>query len=87
MTEIRGYFFTIVIALMAFFAKEVWVWFKSRNSTVQEDMIELKKNDMIILNKLEMISEQLKYKPDRNDVTREILDRVQKEIEHATKIR
>lgn len=85
--EIKGYFITICLGLLAFFAKEVFVWFKQRNNTTQEDLIELKRNDMIILNKMDMVLEQLKHKPDRNEVTMEILDRVQKEIEHAAKIR
>lgn len=72
--EIKGYFITICLALLAFFAKEVYSWLRNRNSTMAQDLIELKKNDMILLNKIDMIISELKHKPDRDEMLKEILN-------------
>ncbi len=72
--EIKGYFITICLALFGFFVKEMYSWLKSRNSTLGQDLIELKKNDMIMLNKLELIQHELRHKPDREEVLKEIIN-------------
>jgi hypothetical protein len=71
--EIKGYFITVCLGLLAFLAKEIYSWARNRNSTLAEDLIELKKNDMILMNKIDMILSELKHKPDREEVLKEIL--------------
>lgn len=85
--EIKGYFITIMVALLAFFGKEVYAWFRKRGDTTAQDLIELKKNDMILMNKMDLILEKLSHKPDKVDVTREIIDRVEKELHREPKVR
>lgn len=86
--EMRGYFITIIIGLLAFFGKEIYVWFRSRNDTTAADIIELKKNDMIISNKLDLIIEKLSHKPDKIEVYKEITDRIERELRDViTKVR
>jgi hypothetical protein len=72
--EIKGYFITICLALLAFFAKEIYSYFRNRNSTVAQDLIDLKKNDMILMNKIDMIMNELKHKPDRDEMLKEMLN-------------
>lgn len=60
------------LAMLAFFAKEIYSWLRSRNSTLSDDLIELKKNDMILMNKIDMILNELKHKPDRDEMIKEI---------------
>ncbi len=87
MDELRGYFITIMIALLAFFAKEVYFWFRRRNDTTSQDLIELKKNDMVIMNKLELILEKISHKADKHEVTKEIVDRIERELGREPKVR
>ena len=86
-SEMRGYFITIIIGLVAFFAKEVYVWFRNRNDTTHADLIELKKNDMIIMNKMDLILEKLQHKPDRIEVYKEIHDQIEKATGNGAKVR
>lgn len=85
--EMRGYFITIIIALLAFLAKEIYFWLRRRNDTTAQDLIELKKNDMIIMNKLELILEKISHKADKHEVTKEIVDRIERELGREPKVR
>ncbi len=85
--EMRGYFITIMVALLAFLAKEIYFWFRRRNDTTAQDLIELKKNDMIIMNKLELILEKISHKADKHEVTKEIVDRIERELGREPKVR
>lgn len=85
--EIKGYFFTIMVALLAFFAKEVYFWFRKRNDTTAQDLIDLKTNDMKIMNKLDLIMEKLNHKADKHEVTKEIVDRIERELGREPKVR
>lgn len=85
-TEIRGYFLTIVIALVGFAAKELYQAFQRAKDTTASDINELKKDVRTILNQQALMMEQMRNKADKIDVTKEILDRVQKEMEHASRL-
>lgn len=86
MTEIKGYFYTILIALAGFLAKEIYSAYKKSKDTTSEDIKEIKKDMHVLINQNQLLFEQMKNKADRIEVTREILDRVQKEIEHASRL-
>lgn len=84
--EIRTYFITIVLGLLGFAAKEIYqAWNRSKDTTT-EDLREINKNVNIILRHLSVIEEQLKNKPSRDEVTKELVDRVQREVQYVSKI-
>jgi hypothetical protein len=84
--EIRTYFLTITMALLAFAAKEIYSAFMKSKDTTAEDIREIKKDLHILLNQMGILSEQMKNKPGKEEVTKEIVDRVQREVEYVSKI-
>lgn len=84
--EIRVYFITGLIGFIIFVGKEVWAQYKKSKDTTAQDIHQILMNQERVANQIDGIKEQLKYKPNRDEVIKDIIDTVRREMDHVSKI-